>query len=215
MTTITSFCFGPFQENTYIITHESKDCWIIDPGCYTDAEKNELTNYIDSQGLRPVRLLNTHCHLDHIFGNELLKERYGLKLAIHPLEIPVLEMAPQISRMFGVHLPPQQAADIFLEENDVLALHDAKFEILFAPGHSPGSICFYNRQEGYIISGDVLFQGSIGRTDLPGGNYATLINSIQTKLFTLDDETEVYSGHGAVTKIGFEKRYNPFFNLEG
>lgn len=212
MTTITSFCFNPFQENTYIITHESKDCWIIDPGCYSEEEKKVLTGFIDGHQLKPVMLLNTHCHLDHIFGNEFLKEYYGLQLAVHRLELPILQSAPQISGMFGVHIPPQQAPEIFLEEHQVLQLQDTSFEILFTPGHSPGSICFYNRKEGYVISGDVLFQGSIGRTDLQGGDYETLLSSIKTRLFTLDDETEVYSGHGPVTRIGFEKRYNPFFS---
>ena len=210
-TRITAFCFNPFQENTYIISHpHTKDCWIIDPGCYTLQEQKRLFEYIDQSGLKPVKLLNTHCHLDHIYGNKAVADKYGLTLGIHEKEIPVLQAAPMAARMFGAKIPEALEPGYFLKPGDTLTLGDADFEILFTPGHSPGSICFVNREENYAIVGDVLFQGSIGRTDLPGGNYDTLIKSIRTQLYVLADETEIYNGHGPHTTVGDEKKHNPF-----
>ncbi|MDB5228438.1 MAG: metallo-beta-lactamase [Bacteroidota bacterium] len=211
-TDIAVFCFNPFQENTYVISDTNKDCWIIDPGCYTLQEQKKLINHIEQNQLRPVRLLNTHCHLDHIYGNKFIADEFHLELGIHEKEIPVLQAAPMAARMFGSKIPEPCEPAYFIKEGEQLLLNDVVFDILFTPGHSPGSICFLNREEKYTIAGDVLFQGSIGRTDLPGGDYDTLIKSIRTQLFILDDEMKIYNGHGPSTTIGEEKKFNPYLN---
>lgn len=211
-TKITSFCFNPFQENTYVIAHANKDCWIIDPGCYTLQEQKILIAHIEENELNPVRLLNTHCHLDHIYGNKFIADEYKLALGIHEKELPILQRADLAARMFGAKIPEKCDVGYFIKENELLTLNDTSFSILFTPGHSPGSICFYNEKEAYAIVGDVLFQGSIGRTDLPGGDYDTLIKSIKTKLLPLDETTCIYNGHGNCTTIGEEKLHNPFLN---
>lgn len=212
MTKVVCFTYNPFQENTYVVYEtQTKEAFIIDPGCLGAQEEQHLFSNIEALGLKPVRLINTHCHLDHIYGNAAVAERYQLDLGIHPLETPVLEAAPRINDAYG--LPPMTtspAPSYFLEEGESLTLGDRTFEILLTPGHSPGSICFYNREDGYIISGDVLFANSIGRTDLPGGDYDTLMGSIHGKLLPLPDTTIVYSGHGPSTTIGAEKSSNPF-----
>lgn len=209
-TDIAAFCFNPFQENTYIIAHPNKECWIIDPGCYTLQEQKQLAGYIDKNGLKPVRLLNTHCHLDHIYGNKFVADEYQLELGIHEKELFILEKAELSARMFGAKIPEKCTPGYFLKEGESLQLGDVTFDIVFTPGHSPGSVCFINHGERYAIVGDVLFQGSIGRTDLPGGDYDTLIKSIKTQLLVLDDATQIFNGHGSSTTIGEEKRYNPF-----
>ena len=211
-TNIASFCFNPFQENTYIITHSNKDCWIIDPGCYTLQEQKVLISYIEKNGLKPVRLVNTHCHLDHIYGNKFVADEYKLDLGIHEKELVVLNAAEMAARMYGAKIPEKLEPAYFISENEKLELNDVVFDILFTPGHSPGSICFSNKGEKYAIVGDVLFQGSIGRTDLPGGDYATLIKSIQTQLLVLDEATEIFNGHGPSTKVGAEIKSNPFLS---
>jgi hydroxyacylglutathione hydrolase len=206
------FTFNPFQENTYIIFDDTKECVIIDPGCYTRGERNKLADFIKHKGLKPMRLINTHCHLDHIFGNVFVAETYGLELEIHPEELPVLRRAPWAGDMFGVPTPPQADPTVFIQEGDTICFGKTTLKSILAPGHSPGSLCFYNEQEGYLIGGDVLFYQSIGRTDLPGGNFNQLIHSIKTKLWALPDETVVYTGHGGKTTIGFEKKHNPFIS---
>lgn len=209
-TVIATFCFNPFQENTYIISHANKDCWIIDPGCYTLQEQKRLTQYIEQHALRPVKLINTHCHLDHIYGNKFIATEYNLELGIHKKELDTLHRAEIGARMFGAKIPERQEPGYFIEEHEILQLADVSFHVLFTPGHSPGSICFHNTEEQYVIVGDVLFLGSIGRTDLPGGDYDTLIKSIKTKLLVLDTPTEIYNGHGPSTTIGEEIKNNPF-----
>ena len=209
-TDIAAFCFNPFQENTYVIAHTNKDCWIIDPGCYTLQDQKILTAFIEKNGLKPVKLLNTHCHLDHIYGNKFISEEYNLELGIHEKELPILQRADLAARMFGAKIPDKCEAGYFIKEGEQLQLDDVLFDVLFTPGHSPGSICFSNKEELYAVVGDVLFQGSIGRTDLPGGDYDTLIKSIRTQLLVLDDATEIFNGHGSSTTIGAESRTNPF-----
>ncbi|MFN8261355.1 MAG: MBL fold metallo-hydrolase [Chitinophagales bacterium] len=209
-TDIAAFCFNPFQENTYIISHQNKDCWIIDPGCYTLQEQKMLTAHIEQNGLNPVKLLNTHCHLDHIYGNKFIAQEYNLELGVHEKELPILQRADLAARMFGAKIPEKCDPGYFIQEGEKLSLGDTIFDVLFTPGHSPGSICFYSKEERYVVVGDVLFQGSIGRTDLPGGDYSTLIRSIRTQLLVLEEETRVYNGHGPSTTIGAESRSNPF-----
>lgn len=210
MLTIKQFTFSPVQENTYILFNEEKECIIIDPGCYSSQERNQLKDYVVEHGLQPKYLLNTHCHLDHIFGNRFVATTYGLVLHIHPNEEKVLSMGPTFGDMWGLPFQNYEGDLLFLKEGDTIQIGNDLLEILEAPGHSPGSICFYNKKQQFIIGGDVLFNGSIGRTDLPMGDFDTLINSIRTKLWPLPDEVVVYSGHGPTTTIGKEKRSNPF-----
>lgn len=207
---IRNFVFSPIHENTYVLYNDSKECIIIDPGCYFDDEKQQLLDYVKKTGLVAKLLLNTHCHLDHVFGNKFVHETFGLTLHLHTNEQKMLEMAPASGLMWGMPFDNYQGNFIFIKEGDVLRLGDDELKVIEAPGHSPGHVCFYCEKQGFIIGGDVLFQGSIGRTDLPGGSFDTLIKSIKTKLFTLPDETIVYSGHGEVTTIGEEKMYNPY-----
>lgn len=164
-------------------------------------------------GLSPVLLLNTHCHLDHVFGNKFVYETWGLPLHLHPKEKPVLDFAPQSGAMWQLPFDNYEGPLVYLREEEKIKIGDDELEIRFAPGHSPGSVAFYHEAGGFIIGGDVLFNLSVGRTDLPGGDFDTLVNSIQTQFFTLPDETKVYSGHGPVTTVGFEKRNNPFVKM--
>lgn len=210
MVAIETFTFNPFQENTYVLYDESKECVIIDPGCYNHAEEKDLSAFIKDNDLKPVHLLNTHCHIDHVLGNKYVAETYQLKLSMHKADLPLLESLVQVGQMYGVPASPSPAPEIFLEEGDVVKFGKAKLDILFAPGHAPGHIVFIHHEQKFIIGGDVLFQGSIGRTDLPGGDYDTLIRSIKTKLLPLEDEYVVHSGHGPITNIGFERKNNPF-----
>lgn len=211
MTHVVSLTFNPFQENTYILYDDSKECIIIDPGCYTAAEKQQLTKTIQQHQLRPVRLINTHCHLDHVFGNGFVAETYGLDLEIHEGELPLLRAATQQSMMFGVPLKEDiPEPKHFIKEGDLIEFGNTSLQTLLTPGHSPASISFYCEKDRFVIAGDVLFYESIGRTDLPGGDYDTLINSIRTQLLSLGDEVKVYSGHGPSTTIGYERRNNPF-----
>jgi len=208
--TLHSFTFSPIQENTYLLFNEQKQCIIIDPGCYFPEERETVKAFISAEGLVPVYLLNTHCHLDHVFGNKFIAETFGLTLHIHPLEKEVLAFAPASGLMWNMPFDNYQGEFVWLTETSKITLGEEKLEILFTPGHSPGSISFYSAKQGFIISGDVLFQGSIGRTDLPGGNQATLLQSIREKILNLPDQTIVYSGHGAPTTIGQERKQNPF-----
>ena len=206
------------EENTYVLFNEQGQCCIIDPGCYFPEEKDELKTAIEKAGLTPILLLNTHCHLDHVFGNKFIHYSWGLTLHIHEKEKPVLDYAPAAGLMWQMPFENYEGELIFVKEGQKIKIGNDeadsnRLEIRFTPGHSPGSICFYNEPGGFVIGGDVLFNGSIGRTDLPGGDYDTLINSIQTQLFTLPDETKVYPGHGPITTIGFEKMNNPFVKL--
>jgi len=212
MTTVHALTFNPLQENTYLVfDNDSRECIIFDPGCFTPAEEAHLVATIDQYALRPVKLINTHCHFDHVFGNNFIIQKYGLELGIHELEASVLNMAPVILPNFGLPaMTPSPPADYFIAEGDTINLGDNYFSVLFCPGHSPGSICFYNAEDGYLIAGDVLFDGSIGRTDLPGGDHAALIGSIMTKLMPLPDATVVWPGHGRSTTIGKERSSNPF-----
>jgi len=213
MLSVKTFTFNPVQENTYVLYNEAKQCCIIDPGCYFNEEKDELKNFVLQNSLTPVLLLNTHCHLDHVFGNKWVAETWGLTLHLHENEKQLLDFAPQSGEMWQMPFENYQGKLIFIKEGTTISIGQDKLEIRFTPGHSPGSVCFYYEAGGFVIGGDVLFNGSVGRTDLPGGDFNTLINSIQTQLFTLPDETKVYSGHGSVTTIGYEKMNNPFVKL--
>ncbi|MES2430664.1 MAG: MBL fold metallo-hydrolase [Bacteroidota bacterium] len=212
MLQIKSFVFSPIQENTYILYNEHKDCIIIDPGCYFDEEKATLQSFIEKMQLKPQMLLNTHCHLDHVFGNKFVAETYNLTLQLHEIEKGVLAFAPTSGLMYDMPFDNYSGEFILLKEGDTISLGEDELKVIEAPGHSPGHICFYSAKQNFIIGGDVLFQRSIGRTDLPGGNHQTLLKNIREKLFVLPNETVVYSGHGDTTTIGEEKIYNPYLN---
>lgn len=203
--------FNTFQENTFILWDNTGDCIIIDPGCYEKNEELELVDFINKNNLNPVKLINTHCHIDHILGNKFVSEKWDLELYMNKIDLPLLEGAGDIAKMYGFkNYKGSPYPKHYLEEGDILEFGEGKLEILFTPGHAPGHICLFNKEEGFIVSGDVLFNGSIGRTDLPGGDFDTLIESIKTKLMTLQDETIVYCGHGPSTSIGKERLSNPF-----
>jgi glyoxylase-like metal-dependent hydrolase (beta-lactamase superfamily II) len=203
------FVFSPVQENTYIL-YNDRHALLIDPGCYFSAEQETLKNFLSSSNLHAVQLLNTHCHLDHVFGNKWVNKEFALELYLHPNEETVLSFAPESGRQWGLPFENYTGPLHFLHEGDIIRLDEDQLKVIAAPGHSPGSICFYCESQGFVIGGDVLFSGSIGRTDLPGGNYLTLLKSIREKLFTLPDHTIVYPGHGPSTTIGYEKENNPF-----
>ena len=212
MLKVKSFVFSPIQENTYLLYNEFSECLIIDPGCYFPEEQDELKAFITQSNLKPWMLLNTHCHLDHVFGNKFVAETYKLTLQLHEKEKLLLDYAPTSGLMYNMPFDNYVGEYIYLKEGDIIKLGEDELKVIEAPGHSPGHICFYCQKQHFIISGDVLFSGSIGRTDLPGGNHETLLKNIREKLFVLPDETVVYSGHGAVTTMGEEKKYNPFLN---
>ena len=207
---VKEFTFNPVQENTYVLYNDENECCIIDPGCYFKEEKDELRDFIEKARLKPVLLLNTHCHLDHVFGNKFVHDTWNLLLHIHPKEKLVLDYAPASGLMWQMPVDNYEGELIFIKEGETIRLGVDELKILFTPGHSPGSVCFYDEKDGFVIGGDVLFNGSIGRTDLPGADFNTLYNSIQTQLYTLPDETKVYPGHGPMTTVGFEKVNNPF-----
>ncbi|MCH8330700.1 MAG: MBL fold metallo-hydrolase [Bacteroidetes bacterium] len=210
MFTVKAFMFNPFQENTYVLYDESGECVVIDPGCYETHEEEQLSAYISDNQLVPVRLLNTHCHIDHVFGNKYIAEKYDLPLAINENELVVLHRAEEAAMNYGITYKGSPEPTIFLTEMDVVRFGKTELKISFTPGHSPGSISFYNEAEKVIISGDVLFLQSIGRFDFPGGDEHVLMDSINNKLFLLGDDMVVHPGHGPQTTIGYEKEHNPF-----
>ena len=203
--------FNPIQVNTYLLADQSGDCTIIDCGCYDGSEFSELTDLIEEKKLKPVLLLNTHCHLDHIFGNRFILEKYNLGTFCHKEDERNRENAVNHAIMFGLsmEIPPVPAG--FLTDNQTVSFGTTELIVLHVPGHSRGSVAFYSRNDKTVFTGDALFAGSIGRTDLPGGNYETLINSIRNKLFTLHADTVVYPEHGDESTIGIEIESNPYF----
>ena len=205
-----TFEFSPIQENTYLLYNEHNDCIIIDPGCYFEEEREMLASFIQSKNLNPVLLLNTHCHLDHVFGNKFVAEKYGLIPHIHPLEKKLLEYAPTSGLMYNLPFDNYTGELAYIDEGSILKVGEDELVAIFTPGHSPGSLSFFCKKQLFIISGDVLFQRSIGRTDLPGGDHATLIRSIKEKLMILPDETVVHSGHGPSTTVIAERNGNPY-----
>jgi len=213
MLTVQPFTFNPVQEHTYIVYNEKRDCCIIDPGCYFAQEEEELVNFITANELRPRYLLNTHCHLDHVFGNRFVHNTYGLPLHLHPLERPIFDMAPEAGIRLGLPFENYDGELLFLEEGDEIRLGDDVLQVLFTPGHSPGSITFYSAANKFVISGDVLFQGGVGRTDLPGADFGVLEQSIKTKLYALPGDVVVYAGHMGSTTIADEMKGNPFVQM--
>lgn len=210
MIQVHTLTFNPFSENSYILSDETNECVIIDPGCSTSSEQQELVEYVEDKGLKPVKLLNTHCHIDHVFGNQFVADHWKLGLEIHQSDAAVLKSFATVCKMYGFPGGTQPEPAHFLKDGDTVSFGNSKLEVLFTPGHSPGSVSFYSEEQKFVISGDVLFQGSIGRTDLPGGDFDTLEKSIRTKLYTLPDDVTVFSGHGPSTTICWEKENNGF-----
>ena len=202
--------FNPFQENTYIIEDETKQCVIIDPGCSNEKERNQLLKTIEAFGLKPVKLLNTHCHIDHFPGNKFVCDTFELLPEFHEIELQVMYAALDYQTLFGFTLEASPEPKNYLKEGDEIKFGNTTFSVLFVPGHSPGHLAFYNEREKIIFSGDVLFQGSVGRFDLPGASGKVLYETITNKMMTLPDDVKVYSGHGPETFIGIERRNNPF-----
>lgn len=207
-----SFCFNPFQQNTYLVYTDAGTAWIIDPGNYSASENQELKKFIDNKNLKLQRLLLTHGHIDHVLGNKFIFDTYGLLPEMHEADLFFIDKMTQSGAMYGINCDQSPSPRHFIKEGDRLLLDDYVFEVFYTPGHSPGSISFYNKENKLLVAGDVLFRGSIGRSDLPKGDHETLIRSIKEKLLVLGDDIKVYSGHGESTTTGFEKLNNPFLN---
>jgi len=207
---IARFTFNPFAENTYVLQDDTNECVVVDSGCSDQHEKDQLKNYIAANNLKVVRLLNTHCHIDHVLGNKFVANTYNVGLEIHEKDLETLRAIPVYAPVYGITNYQEQLPASYLNEGEQVKFGNTTLEIIFAPGHAPGHVVFYNKEDKTLIAGDVLFQESIGRTDLPGGDHETLLNSIRTKLFVLPDDVTVYPGHGPETTIGHEKKYNPF-----
>ena len=204
------FVFSPIEVNTYILADPSGYCAIIDCGCYTEDEFERLTGFLDKKRLTPMLLLNTHCHIDHVFGNWMMLEKYNLRAYCHKDEEKNRKNAVQHALFFGLRMKKPPEPEGTLVDGQELTFSSEKLKVLHVPGHTTGSIAFYCEKEGIVFTGDALFAGSIGRTDLPGGDYETLIESIRSKLLVLPPATVVYSGHGESTTIGEEMKYNPY-----
>jgi glyoxylase-like metal-dependent hydrolase (beta-lactamase superfamily II) len=210
MIQVMKFVFNEFQENTYVLFDETGECIIIDPGCYKVQEQQVLSSFILTNNLKPVKLINTHCHIDHVLGNAFVAGRWNLELYLHQEELFTYNSTSSWASMFGMVLDSIPEKQIYITEDDEISFGNSKLSIAFTPGHSIASLCFYNLEQNLCIAGDVLFAGSIGRTDLPGGDYDTLIRSIKTKLLVWPDEMRIYPGHGHETNIGAERTANPF-----
>ncbi len=208
---IQKFTFNPFAENTYVVYNDEKLAYIVDPGNVQDFETAEIESFISKNELKIETILLTHAHIDHVLGLQWAHDTYKVPVLLHEVEQEILDRNPFTAKQYGFFMKPFEGEKKYIQEGEKLHLGNDEFEILYVPGHSPGHIAFHNNNQKIVLSGDVLFEGSIGRTDLYKGDYEQLLDSIKTKLFTLDPETKVYSGHGNPTTIGFEKDYNPFF----
>lgn len=210
MIKIKVFVFNPFQENTYLLFDQTKECVIIDPGCYSASEENALKKYVEEEQLKPMVCINTHTHIDHVLGNNFVYQTYGLKPVIHRAGLQILESAAEQGQLWGIDMNDTVLPGSFIEDRSVVSFGKSQLETLYTPGHADGSVCLVSHESRFVITGDVLFSGSIGRTDFPTGSFALLEESIRTKLYTLPDDYLVYPGHGPATTIGEEKSSNFF-----
>lgn len=209
---IKKFTFNPIEVNAIILWDDTLECVIIDPACFFPYEEQKLKLFIETLNLKPVRLLNTHGHFDHLMGNRFAEETWGLKSEIHKEDNYLVEQASAQSLMFGMSMPKPPLPGRFIEDGEILTFGNSSLKAIFVPGHSPGSVAFYSEADKLLIAGDIIFNGSVGRTDLPMGNHDQLISGIKEKLLILDPATKVYCGHGPETTIGAEKSYNQFLN---
>lgn len=207
---IKSFTFNPFQENTYLLYDDNGSGTLIDPGCFDLAERKQLLDFVTEKKIRISQVLNTHCHIDHVLGNAWAKKTFGVELLIHKEEVAVLKAVEVYAPSYGFVGYETTEAEGFLTEGEVFKVGDEILKIIFVPGHAPGHVVFYHEASHQCIAGDTLFRGSIGRTDLPGGDHELLLRKIKSELFTLPEETVIFPGHGPETTIGFEKIHNPF-----
>lgn len=212
MITIKSFVFNPFQVNSFVVYDESGECLIIDASCYHENEFTTLFGFIEQQSLNPMAVLNTHGHVDHLTGTKRVCDKYSIGLTMHQNDQFLLENAVEQGRIFGFSIESPPKPESYLRDGETFHFGNSEIKAIHAPGHSPGSLVFYAEEAKFLIAGDVLFAGSIGRTDLPGGNYNQLINSIQSGLMVLPSDTRVFPGHGEETTIGKEREHNPFLN---
>jgi len=215
MTKIKTLTFNAFQVNTYVLYDETRECLIIDPACYESHEKKQLADFIRKEQLTVKGILYTHAHIDHILGNNFAVEQFGPVTQMHRDSLPFMEGSREYGKVFGFDTETPLLPERFLEDQETIAYGNQQIKALLTPGHAAGSLCFYNEKEGFVMVGDVLFSSSIGRTDLPTGDYALLISSITEKLLSLPDTVKVYPGHGPATTIGHERRHNPFLNNQG
>lgn len=210
MIQIKKFTFNPIQENTYVLYDQTGECIIVDAGCYFDYEREELSGFIHENKLKPIKLVNTHCHFDHIMGINFCRSTYNIPFFAHRDDLFLVEDMVAHGDRFGIPVEPVDPPDYYLEEGEQVAFGDSVLEVMHIPGHAPGHVVLYSEEQQFLLAGDVLFYGSIGRTDLPKGSFEQLIENIKTKLLVLPGETVVYSGHGPETSIAFEKKHNPF-----
>lgn len=206
-----TFCFNPFQQNTYVLYDDKGEAFIIDPGNSSNTEDQLLKSFLEEKDLKLTRLLLTHAHIDHVLGNKFINDTYGLLPELNDNDLFFIERMKETADMYGVNCEQSPFPEKSINHGDIIKLGQYTIDCIFTPGHSPGSISFYCKEAKLLISGDVLFYGSIGRTDLPMGDHETLLNSIREKLFVLPEDVKVFSGHGQSTTIGFEKKNNPFF----
>lgn len=211
MLQIQGFVFNFASENTYLLYNENKNAWLIDPGNMNEQETKAIEGFIAENELKIQKILLTHAHIDHVLGLQWAFDTFKTPVILHQEDQEVLDMLQASGMRFGMNIDPVKVDIAYIQEGDELELDGEKFKIYHVPGHSPGSVVYHNENQKFMISGDVLFEGSIGRTDLYKGNHEQLITGIKTKLFVLDDDTQVFSGHGNPTSIGFEKEHNPFF----
>lgn len=204
------FTFNDFQVNTYLLWDETKECLIVDAACYSEEEQKSLSAFINSNNLKPVKFVNTHNHIDHILGNPFVKKQYNIPLYSHKAGDLFIRMAQSSGTIFGIQVKETVSPEHYVEEGDILTFGNSELKIIYTPGHADGSICLYAAEEKTLIAGDVLFQGGIGRTDLPTGNFDLLDKNIREKLYALEDNVRVLPGHGPETTIGEEKVSNPF-----
>lgn len=206
---VAKFTFNAFQENTYLVFSETKDAVIIDPGCHSAQEQAQVSDFIAANNLNLLAVLGTHAHIDHVFGNDYMINKYAIPYYLHEADLGTLAMMERTANMYAIpNVIPSPQPTYYLTDNQDLVIGDISFKVLFTPGHAPGHVVFYNEENGFVINGDVLFAGSFGRVDLPGGDIEVLKDSIKNKMFTLPEETVVYCGHGPETTIGKEKSSN-------
>jgi glyoxylase-like metal-dependent hydrolase (beta-lactamase superfamily II) len=204
------FTLNPFLENTYLVWDDTGQCAIVDPGMYLPREQQLVQEFIRQKGLQPVLCLNTHCHIDHVFGNAWVHRTYGLLPQLPEAELVVLQAAPVFGEVYGFPFEPSPQPEVYLQPGSVARVGDIELEVLSVPGHSPGHVAFWHPATRQVLAGDVLFQGSIGRTDLPGGDMDTLMHSIFDVLLPLGDDVTVHPGHGNPTTLGQERQRNVY-----